>query len=188
MKGHFTRFSGATAAGAVAAACASILSSTPSYAQEARAVAQPQMQAPAAPAPYVAQEAETYTGPNRSLIGTGIVTLGLSYVPAVIVASKSPQPADRHLFVPVAGPWLNLANRPACGAETIACDAETTNKVLLGVDGIFQGIGVLTTLAGFFTPEREAEIAASQTGKPSVHVTPARIGAGGYGLTAFGAF
>jgi hypothetical protein len=135
----------------------------------------------------VAEEAETYTGPSRSLIGTGLVTFGLAYIPAVIVGAKSNQEADRHLFVPVAGPWLNLANRPRCGPESLPCDTETTNKVLLGVDGIFQGIGVLTTLAGFFTPEHETEVLTT-TGKPSVHVAPARMGAGGYGLTAFGAF
>jgi hypothetical protein len=192
MKGrHFTGFAGGIA-GVVAAscACACILSSPSACATQerpsGRTVMQPQPQA-ATPTPYVTEEAEAYNGPNRSLIGTGLVTLGLSYIPAVVVASKSTQPADHHLFVPVAGPWLNLANRPPCGGEGIACDAETTNKVLLGVDGVFQGIGVLTTLAGIFSPEHEAEVVTS-TGKPSVHVSPARMGVGGYGVTAFGAF
>jgi hypothetical protein len=192
MKGrHFTGFAGAGIAGVVAASCACtcILSSSSASAQErptGRTLRQPQPQA-AAPTGYVAEEAEAYSGPNRSLIGTGLVTLGLSYIPAVVVASKSTQPADHHLFVPVAGPWLNLANRPPCGAEGIPCEAETTNKVLLGVDGVFQGIGVLTVLAGIFSPEHEAEV-VSTSGKPSVHVAPARMGAGGYGVTAFGAF
>jgi hypothetical protein len=140
----------------------------------------------------VIEKPETYTGPNRALISTGLVTFGLAYVPAVIVAGTSSLPADNHLYIPVAGPWLNLADRPACGAPSevataaIPCDMETTNKVLLGVDGVFQGIGALTTLVGLLSPEHEEE--AVTTGKPTVHVTPARMGKGGYGIAAFGNF
>src|SRR6516162_3853198 len=68
----------------------------------------------------VVEKPETYTGPNRALISTGLVTFGLAYVPAVIVAGTSSLPADNHLYIPVAGPWLNLADRPACGAPSEA--------------------------------------------------------------------
>jgi hypothetical protein len=141
----------------------------------------------------VVEKPETYTGPNRALISTGLVTFGLAYVPAVIVAGTSTNPADNHLYIPVAGPWLNLADRPACGtsptetaAAGIPCDMETTNKVLLGVDGVFQGIGALTTLVGLLSPEHEEEPVT--TGKPTLHISPARMGKGGYGISAFGNF
>ena len=188
MRGHFT-VRGAAVATAAGLAC--ILSTT-AWAQQTNIVTPP-----AAKPVAGAEKAEMYTGPNRALISTGLVTFGLSYVPAVIVAGTSPQAADNHLYIPVAGPWMDLADRPACGApaptegdmnvpSSIPCDAETTNKVLLGVDGVFQGIGALTTLVGLLSPEREEEPVT--TGKPTVHVTPARMGVGGYGIAAFGNF
>ena len=183
MRGHFT-VRGAAVATAAGLAC--VLSTT-AWAQQTNIVTPP------AATPVAAEKAEKYNGPNRALISTGLVTFGLSYVPAVIVAGTSAQPADNHLFIPVAGPWLDLAERPACGtslteaaAVAIPCDMETTNKVLLGVDGVFQGIGALTTLVGLLSPEREEEPVT--TGKPTVHVTPARMGVGGYGIAAFGNF
>jgi hypothetical protein len=182
MKGHFTV---AGAVGAVAAALACMATTTPSFAQEAGAVA-PRPPAPTVMAtPPPAETPEAYTGPNRALIGTGLVTFGLAYIPAVIVAGQSTVSADHHLYVPVAGPWMNIAQRPACGPEANACDTETTNKVLLGVDGVFQGIGVLTTLAGFLTPEPAEPVV---TAKPSLHVVPAKVGRTGYGIAAFGQF
>jgi len=186
MKGHLKHAAGL--AGVVATA---LTWATASYAQrETTIVAQP----PPAPvnqttvaAPGV-EAAPAYTGPNRALIGTGLVTFALSYIPSVIVAGESQQPADRHLYVPVAGPWMDMANRPQCGARSIACDVETTNKVLLAVDGVFQGLGVITTLAGLLSTEHEGPVTTEAQTKPSVHVSPAQMGAGGYGLAAFGTF
>jgi hypothetical protein len=129
-------------------------------------------------------------GPNRALIGTGLVTFGLAYVPAVVIAGESSLPADHHLFVPIAGPWINLANRPPCGAGNLACGTETANRALLVVDGMFQGLGVLTTLAGLFTTERVVTT-TPMTGKergPTIHFAPAQMGAGGVGAAAFGSF
>jgi hypothetical protein len=60
--------------------------------------------------------------------------------------------------------------------------------VLLVVDGIFQGIGAVTTVWGFLTPEhREVTTTTAEADKPTVHVTPASLGTG-YGLAAFGSF
>ncbi len=185
MRGQFTVRGTAVAA---AAGLACIVSSQTASAQQTNIVTPPA-------AARVVEKPETYTGPNRALISTGLVTFGLAYVPAVIVAATSTLPADNHLYIPVAGPWLNLANRPACGTgnpseaanvSAIPCDMETTNKVLLGVDGVFQGIGALTLLVGLLSPEHEEESAV--TGKPTVHITPARMGKGGYGIAAFGNF
>jgi hypothetical protein len=184
MRGHRT-VRGAAVAAAAGLAC--IVGTRAASAQQTNIVT-PQ------PAVRVVEKAETYTGPNRALISTGLVTFGLSYVPAVIVAGTSSNPADNHLFIPVAGPWLDLADRPACGtapieaaaSAAIPCDMETTNKVLLGVDGVFQGIGALTTLVGLLSPEHEEEPVL--TGKPTLHITPARMGKGGYGIAAFGNF
>jgi hypothetical protein len=188
MKCHLTRARGA-ALGRVAtigAAAAAFTWTSISLAQNTTVVT---------PAPTMAPVAETrsgYTGPNRALIGTGLVTFGLSYIPAVIVAGESSQSADHHLYVPIVGPWLDLGDRPSCGVGSIACDTETTNKVLIAADGVFQGLGVLAVVAGFLTPEREHVVTlASAPAKPqklSLHLTPAQFAGSGYGVAAFGKF
>ncbi len=171
-------------AGPVVAATA-LTWSTASRAQGTTVVQAPPQTVVAQPAP-VAEQAG-YSGPNRALIATGLVTFGLSYIPGVIVAGESSQPADHHLYVPVAGPWLDLANRPACGPNNVGCDTENTNKVLLVVDGVFQGLGVLSVVAGFLSPEHEV-VTAAEAQKPTLHFTPAEMGAGGVGAAAFGTF
>jgi hypothetical protein len=147
---------------------------------------------PAPPAPVVATpvaaEREPYTGPNRMLIESGLVTFGLSYIPAVIVAAASDTSADHHLYVPVIGPWLDLGNRPSCGVGAIGCDNETTDKVLLVVDGIFQGLGVLTTVGGFLTPEHHEVVTTADASKLTLHLTPAQVAPSAYGMAAFGTF
>src|SRR5580698_9865082 len=55
-------------------------------------------------------------GTAGTLLLSGAVTFGFSYVPAVMTASESTFAIDKQLYVPVVGPWLDLANRPNCGA------------------------------------------------------------------------
>jgi hypothetical protein len=150
-----------------------------------------------APTTVVPPRAEsTYAGPNRALLTTGLISFTGAYVPSVIVGAESSQPADHHLYVPVVGPWLDLADRPGCGIRSIGCDRETTNKVLIIASGVFQGAGVLTTLSSFIFPEHSTTVTTAGTDtkqaaaadKPSVHVTPTDLGAGGYGLAAYGGF
>lgn len=148
-------------------------------APSATVVATPTVAAPAAERPY--------TGPNRWMIESGLATFGLSYIPSLIVAGTSDVSADHHLFVPLAGPWLDLGDRPGCGAGHIGCDTETTYKVLLVVDGLFQSIGAITAVTGFLTPEHREVITTSEIDKPTLRVVPSNV-ATGYGLTAFGSF
>jgi hypothetical protein len=186
MTRHFTL--GGAVAGALVAAI--------TWAGEANAdttvVEQPAAPAPVVATPVVATPATAerapYTGPNRMLIESGLITFGLSYIPAVIVAGTSDTSADHHLYVPVIGPWLDLGNRPSCGVGAIGCDTETTNKVLLVVDGIFQGLGVLTTVGGFLTPEHREVVTTADAKKLTLHLTPTQIASGAYGMAAFGTF
>jgi hypothetical protein len=149
------------------------------------------------PPPSVIDEQAGYTGPNRALVVTGVVALMGAYVPSVIIGAESLHSTDRHLYVPVAGPWLDLADRPGCGAGSIGCSRETTNKVLLIASGALQGIGALALLASFVFPERDGYLTSAERNaptraaardKPSVHVTPAEFGSNGYGVAAFGGF
>lgn len=157
-------------------------------------VVEPPAPAPT-PAPVVAapvvpaatrETRDEYSGPNRRLIGSGLITFGLSYIPSVIVAGTSDLSADHHLYVPIAGPWLDLGDRPGCGPGQIGCDTETTYKVLLVVDGVFQGVGALTTVAGFLSPEHH-ELVTADSDKPTLHIAPASV-ASGYGVAVFGSF
>lgn len=142
--------------------------------------------APAAAQQSVAGERRTVTGPNRSLLHAGAWTLGLSYVPALVVGIESSENADKNLYIPVAGPWIDFANR-----DCPTCAHETANKVLLVTDGIFQGIGALQLIGSFLFVETRtsAALAKPRVAKASsFQVAPTRLPAGGYGLAARGAF
>jgi hypothetical protein len=159
-----------------AAACFSVAHAVPAAAQQRRV------------------DAVEYVGPDRTLLRSGVWTLGLSYVPALVVAIESPLPADRYLYAPVAGPWLDLAHR-----ECSTCRHETLNKVLLVTDGIIQGIGSLEIIGSFLFIERAtvysgAEELPRRVAAKSERDSDFRIGlaprkmAGGYGLAAVGTF
>jgi hypothetical protein len=127
-----------------------------------------------------------YTGPDRSLLRSGALTLGLSYVPAAIVGISSPLPADRYLLAPVAGPWIDYAKR-----DCSDCRNEGLNKVLLAADGVFQGLGALQVLGSFLFVEHTVVTRPAPGDQPknalNLRVVPKRI-AGGYALTASGNF
>ncbi len=184
MKRHF--IAGGVLLGASALTCAAS-SSADTTVVEQPAPAPAATTVVATPAAPAGETRDTYTGPNRRMIGSGLVTFGLSYIPSLIVAGTSDISADHHLYVPIVGPWLDLGDRPGCGAGHIDCDAETTDKVLLVFDGIFQGLGALTTVAGFLSPERHELVSTADSDKPTVHLAPAHV-ASGYGLAAFGNF
>lgn len=184
MKRHFVIGGVLISAASVLTYAASSWADTTVVEPPAPAAAGTTVVAPAAPRGEVRDE---YTGPNRRLIGSGLVTFGLSYIPSLIVAGTSDVGADHHLYVPIVGPWLDLGDRPGCGPGHIDCDAETTDKVLLVLDGVFQGLGALTTVTGFLSPERQEVVRTAEAEKPGVHLAPARV-ASGYGLAAFGKF
>jgi hypothetical protein len=141
---------------------------------------------------YAVQDRTETTGPNRTMLHTGVWTLGLSYVPAIIVAAESERHGDKNLYLPVAGPWMDLASRGACPPNT-RCTNETTNKALLVIDGIFQGVGALDIVGSFLLPEtRTVTTRASKKGEMHVgalsfRLTPVRMNSG-YGLSAIGSF
>jgi len=146
-----------------------------------------------APRHYVVKDESTTTGPNRALLTSGVWTLGLSYVPAVIVATESNRDADKRLYIPVAGPWLDLGSRGRCPRNEM-CNHETADKVLIVVDGVFQGIGALNIVGAFLFPEtRTVTVSSTKDAKPPVlseafRLVPAQVGARGYGLAAIGTF
>jgi hypothetical protein len=167
---------------AAAAAGALVVATWTAVSPAETAVAQPGEQT-------AAVEQISYGRPNGVLIGRGLFAFLGSYVPSVIVAVVNDNSYDKHLAIPVVGPWLDLANRPPCGGmgET-GCPTENGYRALLIVVGSFQGLGALATLVGLAVPERRITAAPAKAAAPTVHVLPAQVSRDGYGLSAFGTF
>lgn len=130
--------------------------------------------------------------PNRPLLATGAGIFIGSYGASAIVAAANDNSSDDNLFIPVAGPWIDLADRP-CGLGDCG-STEDWNQALIIGSGVLQGVGVGLAVASLIIPEhresnmaqtpRERSIAAS---KPKVQVLPVNMRGGG-GLGAVGTF
>lgn len=131
-------------------------------------------------------EVVTYAeqSPNSDLITGGALMFGLSYGTSVMLGAASDRHSDQWLFVPVAGPWLDLATRRSCHGPNCGI-GEAANKVLLAGDGILQAAGTLQILGGFLFPE--TRIVTRTASRPQVHVAPT-AGLSSVGLTAWGTF
>lgn len=124
--------------------------------------------------------------PDPYFLRSGLLTLGAAYVPAVAVAMTSETQGDDHLYVPLAGPWLDLADREDCDGD---CGGENVNKALLVTSGVFQSLGALQVVGSFIFHETTAVTVSDADGSPklSFKVTPTGI-ARGSGVVATGKF
>lgn len=87
----------------------------------------------------------------------GTISFAVAYAPAAIGAAVSTIDADHLLAVPVVGPWLMLANRPACSIDPdigANCVPDTFARFGAVMSGIFQALGVAFIVAGL--PSRAA--------------------------------
>jgi hypothetical protein len=134
------------------------------------------------PAPAIGETVGYDTSPNRALLYTGVGLFVGAYGTSAIVAAQSDRDADKKLYWPLAGPWLDLGNRQC---DVLACDHGTRDKALLIVDGIAQGAGAFLMVSSIFVAEHHR---TTYLQTHAFHVTPARLGQGAYGLSAFGAF
>ena len=168
---------------ALAAAAGTLFSATAANAQQTFS---------ASPSPTATQERIVeYEGPNRGLLASGLFMFGVSYSASAIIAGSSSHVGDDRRYVPVAGPWMDLAARPECfGGPANMCDNETSNRVLLVFDGVFQGLGALALLSSFFVPEEDSSTSDTDEAKqkPHIHVTPTSYGAAAPGVAVFGSF
>ena len=127
------------------------------------------------------------TRPNSTMLYSGAFAFGVPYVSSVIVGASSSHPGDRNLFIPVAGPWIDLADRHCPTGSS--CDHEGLYKGLLIADGIFQGLGALQIAGAFLFPET---VTVTNAARPrprvaGVRVAPTSVGSG-YGISAVGLF
>jgi hypothetical protein len=128
----------------------------------------------------VAEEGGGYRGPNAYLFSSGLITTGLSYTPALIVAINSDRSEDKYLYAPFVGPWMDLAARDG---------GSKVDTTLLVVDGVFQTIGALQIIGSFiFTGGSATASSASSHAVAQTVVAPAKVAGEGYGLVAVGTF
>ena len=140
----------------------------------------------AAPAGAEPRETVTTTGPNRELLQSGLFALGVPYVASVIVAATGDRSEDKHLYIPIVGPWLDLANRSPCGhTGEPSCDIETAYKILLIGNGILQGVGALELVGSFFFPETRT--VTTGRSEHRLFITPYYV-TSGYGVSALTSF
>lgn len=123
---------------------------------------------------------------STGLIVGGTTVLVLSYAPTAYVGAISHRRADGALFIPVLGPFLDLANRPACQPPAALaavspvdlCIEEKATRGALVAAGAAQSLGALLLVAGLpmrtNVIERTAEV--QKKSAFSVHVTPTRNG------------
>jgi hypothetical protein len=133
---------------------------------------------------------EAEYAPNGTLLASGVIVLGGSYAASVIVAGTSDHDGDHHLYVPIAGPWLDLTNRGSCPVGSTACDNETTYKVLLVIDGVLQAAGALQIVGALLSPEPQ-DVTTERTAhaQSAFLIAPTRMGMGaGYGVAALARF
>ena len=89
---------------------------------------------------------------NAPVFATGALVFAGSYGASAVVAGSSDHPGADRLYVPVVGPWLALNDWGNCPIEQPRCDSNTTDKVLLVADGVFQAAGVITMVSGLLSP------------------------------------
>ena len=129
--------------------------------------------------------------PNRTLLSTGAGIFVLSYGASAIAAVASDRDADKKLFIPIVGPWMDLSDR-GCTLSTPCGSNEDVAKAMIITSGVVQGAGVLLALSSLVIPESttvtdRTTTAKAKPEKPSVHVLPVSYTAGA-GNGAVGTF
>ncbi|MBA3454955.1 MAG: hypothetical protein H0T42_17835 [Deltaproteobacteria bacterium] len=133
-----------------------------------------------------------YDDYNAAVFTTGALIFAGSYGASVVAAADASadnrERGFNRLYIPLAGPWLALADRGDCPVTSAACDTETTTKVLLVADGIFQAAGVLAMIDGILEPSSHRVQVRNTKLDTKVRVTPATVGTGDPGVAVFGRF
>ncbi len=106
---------------------------------------------------------------------TGVIILSLAYLPSAYAGGASSRSGDRALFVPVVGPWIDLAGRERCTTPVTdalpldPCVGETAARVGLVTSGVAQALGALLIAVGLPShPEVLEDGVANNAGKKGV--------------------
>jgi hypothetical protein len=130
--------------------------------------------------PVVTTEPEyrvVYDSYNAPVFATGALVFAASYGASVITAATADSDrGNTRLYVPVVGPWLALNDRGSCDITRAACDHETTAKVLLIADGVFQAAGIVGMLDGILQPSSHREVLTTGKIDTRTRVRPTMVG------------
>jgi hypothetical protein len=113
---------------------------------------------------------------NAPVFTTGALVFVGSYGASAVVAGSSDHVGADRLYVPVVGPWLALNDWGDCPIEEPRCDKNTTDKILLVADGVFQAAGMITMVTGLVSPSTHTVVVAPRSAKTEVKVTPTHNG------------
>jgi hypothetical protein len=115
---------------------------------------------------------DTYNAP---IFMSGALVFAASYAASVIVAANDGDRGNNRLYVPVVGPWLALSDRGSCDITKASCDHETTAKVLLVADGVFQAAGLLAMFDGILQPTTHRVVTRTVKLDTRPRVTPTLV-------------
>ena len=140
------------------------------------------MPPPATAAPASGETTTVYQRrrPNTPMLITGGALLVGTYATTAAVSGANGSVADRDLYLPVVGPWINIADRSSTRENN------TRDTILIAGSGVLQGVGVAMLITSFFVPER-VPAARISAGNLKMQVAPT-ASAGGGGVGAFGTF
>jgi hypothetical protein len=122
------------------------------------------------------------------LIASGLVIFGIPYAASLASFGASKHAGDDNLWIPVAGPWLDLADRGGLPQARDRREDEITNRALLVADGVFQALGAVAIVGAFIFPELREKHLADETAKTHLRMTPMKLGRESYGVGAVGTF
>jgi hypothetical protein len=121
--------------------------------------------------------------PNTELLSTGTSLFIISYGASVVAGAVSGREEDKRLFIPVAGPWMDLAQRDCrereCGLN------EDIARAMIVTSGSVQGGSALMVLGSLVIPETVT--VEERLSSAKVKVLPVSFGAGA-GVGAVGRF
>ena len=114
--------------------------------------------------------------PNKVLMITGASLLVGTYAVTASFAGAGERAADRDLFVPGAGPFMNLANRNC----SRGCTTDDRDTALIITSGVLQNVGAALMIVSAFVPDK---VAAGQitAGPMKMNVVPTGVGLGAVG-------
>jgi hypothetical protein len=121
--------------------------------------------------------------PNTELLSTGTSLFILSYGASVVAGAVSGREEDKRLFIPVAGPWMDLAQRDC--RERVCGPNEDVARAMIVTSGVVQGVSALMVLGSLVIPETVT--VEERVGSAKVKVLPVSFGSG-VGVGALGSF
>jgi hypothetical protein len=119
--------------------------------------------------------------PNKAVLITGTSLLVGTYVTTAALAGGNGSVADKDLYIPIVGPWINIGDRPSSTRSN-----STRDTLLIAGSGVLQGAGAVMAVASFFIPEK-VPVARIQAGTVKMEIMPTAA-AGTAGLGALGTF